>query len=96
MDFMKIILIFSLILPPTFAQDLNKGEVLHRDNCIACHAAMTGGDGSVLYTRNDRRVTSLELLSKQVNRCQSSLGLGWTAKDIENVQHFLNVNYYHY
>ena len=70
------------------------GSELHQKNCIACHAAMTGGDGSVLYTRNNRRVRSIESLTKQVLRCQSSLGLNWSATQQREVQQFLNGSFY--
>ncbi len=70
------------------------GSQLHQDNCIACHAAMTGGDGSVLYTRKNRRVTSMESLGKQVNRCQSSLGLNWSTNQQQKVQQYLNHSFY--
>ena len=72
------------------------GSQLHQSNCIACHAAMTGGDGSVLYTRKNRRVTTIESLAKQINRCQSSLGLNWSAAQQLSVQQFLNEKFYHF
>lgn len=91
--FTKITLFFLLLccINFTFAQS---GSQLHQANCIACHAAMTGGDGSLLYTRNNRRVTSPESLAKQVHRCQSSLGLNWSAAQQQSVQQFLNESYY--
>ena len=79
------------LLQTVHAQD---GAALHQENCIACHAAMTGGDGSVLYTRDDRGVKSLDALSKQVDRCQSSLGLAWSNDQISSVQQYLNNSYY--
>ena len=78
-------------LQTAHAQD---GEALHQKNCIACHAAMTGGEGSVLYTRDDRGVKSLDALSKQVDRCQSSLGLNWSNDHISSVQQYLNELFY--
>ncbi len=72
------------------------GSLLHEENCIACHAAMTGGDGSVLYTRKNRNVTSSEALTKQVNRCQSSLELNWSEQQINTVQSYLNKMYYNF
>ena len=96
MNFIKIILVICIILPVALAEDTSLGKSLHQENCIACHAAMTGGDGSVLYTRKDHRVTSLGLLNKQINRCQSSLELHWTSDDIGQVQQFLNINYYQF
>ena len=85
------ILLFISISQFTFAND---GSALHKDNCIACHAAMTGGDGSVLYTRKDHKVTNSEELSKQVHRCQSSLELNWSEQQIHAVQTFLDKMYY--
>ncbi len=96
----QIFVIFTLLLwlnivllQNTYAQD---GEALHSNNCVACHAAMTGGDGSVLYTRADRNVKSLEVLNKQVKRCQSSLGLNWSNTEVDSVQQYLNSSYYHF
>jgi mono/diheme cytochrome c family protein len=70
------------------------GSSLHAENCIACHASMTGGDGSVLYTREDHSVKSVDDLRKQVNRCQSSLGLNWSDEQISSVQQYLNTSFY--
>ncbi len=72
----------------------DNGQALHTENCIACHAAMTGGDGSVLYTRDDRNVINMQALGKQVHRCQSSLDLGWTTDQIDSVQKYLNSSFY--
>ena len=86
-----LIWLSTAFLVNTEAQD---GAALHENHCIACHAAMTGGDGSVLYTRDDRKVTSSDALTKQVNRCQTSLGLGWSNDQINSVQQFLHQTYY--
>ena len=77
----------------TLAED---GSILHEKNCIACHAAMTGGDGSVLYTRNNRNVTTSDALTKQINRCQSSLALNWSEQQINAVHSYLNKMYYNF
>ncbi|QMU61115.1 MAG: cytochrome c [Gammaproteobacteria bacterium] len=83
----------AIFLVPVDAQD---GSALHSENCIACHSAMTGGDGSVLYTRDDRNVISLGALNKQVDRCQSSLGLNWSNNKINSVQQYLNELFYQF
>lgn len=88
-----VILANTTILLTAHAQD---GTTLHAENCIACHSAMTGGDGSVLYTRDDRNVKSLEALNKQVKRCQSSLDLNWSNDQISSVQHYLNKSFYQF
>ena len=69
------------------AADLDKGKQLTDQNCVRCH-------GSELYTRADRRVTSLPGLHKQVRRCEQMLGLTWFDEDINNVAGHLNQQYY--
>lgn len=80
-------------LHTAYAQE---GEALHKENCITCHAAMTGGEGLVLYTRPDRGVKSLNALNKQVDRCQSSLSLNWSNDQIDSVQQYLNELFYQF
>ena len=72
------------------------GRKLHQENCVSCHAAMTGGDGTVLYTRTDRRVNSSDGLQKQIHRCQSSLELNWSAQQLQDVHQYLNTNFYNF
>jgi len=96
---MKQIVIFIALLTsmaPAMAADFEHGKQLHQDNCMACHARMTGGDGEVLYTRPDRRVSSLAGLEAQVRRCESNLQLKWFDEDIADVVHFLNQTYYRF
>jgi mono/diheme cytochrome c family protein len=63
------------------------GAALHQENCTSCH------DDSV-YTRKDRRVTTLDGLKKQVQRCELSQGLKWFDEDIDDVVAYLNSTYY--
>lgn len=76
------------------AANLEHGKQLAEKNCIACHSEMTGGDGSTLYTRKDRRVRSLDELKAQVQRCESNMGLPWFDDDIADVAAYLNEQYY--
>jgi mono/diheme cytochrome c family protein len=86
----------SLLLATAQADEasLAHGKELHQKNCTSCHANMTGGDGSALYTRSNRRVNSLEALNAQVRRCESNLELKWFDEDINSVVEYLNTNYY--
>jgi mono/diheme cytochrome c family protein len=81
---------------PAQAADLAQGEALYQQHCVSCHASLTGGKPESLFTRKDRRVTSLEGLKKQVRRCELSLGLMWFADDIDNVSAYLNQRYYRF
>ena len=76
------------------AADLTRGKALHEKHCTACHSSLTGGKPDSLYTRSDRRVTTLVGLKQQVRRCELSLGLRWFDEDIENVTGFLNQSFY--
>jgi hypothetical protein len=69
------------------ADSQQQGEALVKANCVRCH-------GSEIYTRRDRRVTSLPGLHKQVRRCEQMLGLTWFDEDIENAATYLNREYY--
>jgi mono/diheme cytochrome c family protein len=87
----------SFLLAATAQADeasLAHGKELHQQYCISCHANMTGGDGSALYTRSNRRVNSLEALNAQVRRCESNLELKWFDEDINSVVEYLNTTYY--
>jgi hypothetical protein len=62
-------------------------EQLYQDNCLKCH-------GPEVYTRDDRKVTSLPGLQRQVQRCELALGLKWFDDEINAVADYLNQNYY--
>ncbi len=87
----RITLSFCLIplLSVTAAEaaDLQRGHELVETHCQRCH-------GSEVYTRSDRRVTSLSGLNKQVRRCEQMLGLTWFDDDIENTATYLNQEFY--
>lgn len=69
------------------AADLKRGEKLHSTYCTNCHT-------SSVYTRADRRIDSLEALNRQVQRCETALGVKWPAEDVADVVQYLNGNYY--
>ncbi len=80
--------------PVSFAANVESGRELHQENCISCHQAKMGGDGSEIYTREDRRIDSFEALNKQVRRCKTSLGVPWPDHQIEDVITYLNETFY--
>lgn len=91
MNMQKIIIITGLILSSTslFAADATVGKTLVNENCQSCH-------NSEVYTRADHRITSREGLTKQVQRCELSLGLTWFDEDIDNAAEHLNQQFYHF
>lgn len=83
-----------LLAPAAQAADAKRGEELHNNQCISCHAARFGNNGSDIYTRTNRRVTSLAGLKKQVTRCRDNLKVVWFDEDVDDVAAFLNKRYY--
>lgn len=88
------VVVTILLNPWANAQDIEHGKALHDQHCTACHIGMTGGDGSVLYTRKNRRVKDLQGLEDQVRRCETNLELKWFDEDTLAVTQYLNNQYY--
>ena len=70
-----------------FSIDVNHGKSLQQDNCMRCH-----DDG--IYTREERRVTTLDALRQQVQRCETNLDLTWFPEDVDAVIEYLNTSFY--
>ena len=79
--------LLSLMLVQTSAADIKRGETLHAANCVSCH-------NQVVYTRADRRITSLVGLRNQVARCDANLELEMFPEDIDAVTEYLNTSHY--
>lgn len=95
MKYLSLLSLLMLLSSGLQAQDTPNGQALHEANCVACHSNMTGGDGSALYTRDDRRVSTSDGLTAQVKRCESNLGLRWFDDEVTAVVNYLNDTYYH-
>jgi len=89
MKFYYAIAVFVLYAGSSQAADIDNGDDLHFANCTGCH------DESV-YTRENRRVSSLPRLGTQVRFCKDSLGLTWFDDEVEDVIGYLNKTYYHF
>lgn len=74
--------------------DMRAGKALLEKHCISCHASSFGGDGSGIYTREDRKVKSAKGLVAQIRNCNTMLGLKWFDEDELNVAAYLNQTYY--
>ncbi|MCK4708061.1 MAG: cytochrome c [Gammaproteobacteria bacterium] len=71
------------------AADSKNGDKLHGNNCTRCH-------DSAVYTRENKRVSTLPKLGKQVRFCKDNLGIAWFDDEVNDVVDFLNTNYYHF
>jgi len=75
--------------------DANAGKKLFdQHKCNSCHASMLGGDGSAMFTRAERKITSAASLATQISRCSTNQGLMLFEEDEENIGAYLNKNYY--
>ena len=63
-------------------------------NCQSCHTSLMGGNPDLIYTRPDRRVTSINGLRNQVTRCKTTVGVAWPEDQVEDVVEYLNTNFY--
>ena len=79
---------------PFAAGDPRIGKQMVEKNCIACHAARYGGDGSTIYTREDRRVKDAKGLIAQIRVCNTNIGLKWFEDEELHVASYLNKTYY--
>lgn len=79
---------------PFAAGDAAIGKQMVEKNCIRCHASSYGGDGSGIYTREDRRVNSASGLLTQIRNCNTMLGLKWFEDEEMHVAAYLNKTYY--
>lgn len=79
---------------PYAAGDAAIGKQMVEKHCIKCHAASFGGDGSGIYTREDRKVNSVKGLLAQIRNCNTNLGLKWFEDEELHVARYLNDTYY--
>lgn len=85
------LLTLALLLPlagAAHAADFDP-ETFVAEKCSRCH------DSSV-YTRENRRVQSLDALNNQVRRCDSMVGTQLFEDDINLLVDHLNQRYYHF
>lgn len=82
---------------PFEGADVEAGKKLHAKYCVQCHSRNYGGeDGSDIYIRTDRRVTSPSGLKQQLTTCTTMLNLDLFPEDEQNLAGYLNQRYYHF
>ena len=72
------------------------GAKLVQKDCAACHARKFGGDATLIYTRDDRKVRNPEQLLSQVTVCNADLNLQYFPEDEANVAAHLDRDYYRF
>jgi mono/diheme cytochrome c family protein len=71
-----------------------QGKDLHEALCLQCHASLTGGKPTSLYTRADRKVTTLAGLEKRVKGCAIAADANWSDAERESVVKYLSTTFY--
>jgi len=98
---MKLMTAFALLFLATTAcadpfagGDPSIGKQMVEKNCISCHASSFGGDGSAIYTRENRIIKTPKGLIQQVRNCNTNLGLKWFEDEEMHVAAYLNQAFY--
>ncbi|WP_062308785.1 hypothetical protein [Polynucleobacter sinensis] len=99
LPFLKLILTFLGFCVLSFsaysAPDLANGKAIDQHKCYACHAKKSGfGNGDMIYTRSDSKVTDLKKLKSMVAICNTELRLDLFPEDEADVVAFLNTQFY--
>ena len=78
------ILVVATSLPAAAEFDASS---YHDAKCMTCH-------GTEVYTRDNRRITSMTALEGQVARCDANLGTKLFPEDLALLVDHLNTNFY--
>ena len=101
MKFTTLFLSLLLVSAPAFANPFPKGDAkigktLHDKSCTSCHVSMTGGDGSAIYSRLERKVKTPQQLQSRIRACNTNAGANWFPEEENHVAAYLNLQYYHF
>ncbi|GEM_PF-227663 len=89
-----LIPIFTMLSHNSIAANPAHGKDLHDANCQSCHASLMSGNANQIYTRSNRRVTTISGLKNQVTRCKTTVGVAWPDDQVEDVVEYLNNTFY--
>lgn len=87
-------LLIALPVTAQSAADTQKGQALHDARCVSCHVGMFGGDGSEMYTRDNRKVKNMSQLAARVSACNTNVGANWFPEEEAHVAAYLNSRFY--
>ncbi len=85
---------FVCVADPLAGGDAKIGRALVEKNCVACHVRLVGGDGSEIYTRASRKVSSVQKLLAQIQLCNTELGTQWFPEEEVHAAAYLNQTFY--
>jgi hypothetical protein len=70
------------------------GKQALESKCSSCHVSRWGGDGSGVFRRGDRKVSSAQSLLAWVQKCNAGQKTGLSAEEEQSVAAYLNQAYY--
>ena len=79
---------------PVARGDAKLGATMHDKDCVACHVRRLGGDGTAMYMRAERKVTSRAKLDAQIATCNTELATGYFPEEEAHIAAYLNLRYY--
>jgi hypothetical protein len=74
----------------------NGKKLMVKYDCYSCHKGKMGGDGSAIYTRANRIVTSADLLITRMEQCSGAIGKNLATPEKLDLAAYLNQTYYHF
>ena len=90
-----LMVLLGIHLPANSSPDLANGKAIDQQKCYACHAKKSGfGNGDMIYTRSDSKVTDFKKLKSMVAICNTELRLDLFPEDEADVSAFLNQQFY--
>ena len=69
------------------SEQLAEGKEINTNNCTKCH-------NTSVYTKTDRKVKTLAVLTKRVQGCNAKTGAGLDEEELATLTLFLNTEYY--
>ncbi len=74
----------------------NGKKLFAKYECDSCHIGKVGGDGSAIFTRQNRIVRSAAALIPRIKVCSGAVGANLTAPEEQDLAAHLNKTYYHF
>ncbi|MBI4809313.1 MAG: cytochrome c [Nitrosomonadales bacterium] len=98
----KYLFLLFLIAGTAQAEPFAKGnaetgkQLIVKYDCESCHKGKMGGNGSAIYTRANRVVTSAAILIDRMEQCSGAIGKQLSEQEKLDLAAHLNQTYYHF